>query len=69
MDILAILLTFIASYGVFMLMAYGLGKLFFPAIEVGVLDDEKKVKRSRHRTLTKSRFTSAGWRYGTAKSH
>ncbi|HYF69879.1 MAG TPA: hypothetical protein VD884_17175 [Ohtaekwangia sp.] len=47
MDLLPLILTFIGAYGVFLVLAYVLARVFFPTMDVD--DEENTAKRSRER--------------------
>jgi hypothetical protein len=44
MELLPLILTIVASYGVFLFLAYVLARLFFPTIHV----DDAELKEKRH---------------------
>jgi hypothetical protein len=50
MDILSLVITFILAYAVFMGMAYGLARLFFPAADTEDGEPEAKPKEGRMRS-------------------
>lgn len=49
MDFIAIMLTFVGAYGLFLFMAYVLGKFIFTEIEVNDLDDKATMVKTRTR--------------------
>lgn len=52
MDFLPVLLTFLAAYGVFLFLAYGLARLFFPTLEVQ--DSDMKPRREKTKSVRRA---------------
>jgi hypothetical protein len=49
MDLLPVILTFIAAYGLFLFLAYILARVFFPTIDIHDADADDKPKRLKTR--------------------
>ena len=48
MEFLPVILTFVGAYGLFLLVAYVLARIFFPTIDVHEEDEKPKKIRVRH---------------------
>jgi hypothetical protein len=48
MEFVPVILTFVGAYGVLLLLAYVLARVFFPTIDIHDADEKPKKIRTRH---------------------